>query len=148
MHCIKKEKDLPARSVKLGLILNKNYILSFLFYKNFVWQEKLFFSWWTKPCYKSYKIIFCNLYLEYEIVCSSRLFGNSDRLRMRFLTESIIFFVTQNVCKAKEERQSIAHCLFFLTKYEIILQFKKLWQSFPLSKSHIFMFSLSITWLE
>ena len=34
---LKKEKDLPARLVKLGLILNKNHysIFSFLFYINF-----------------------------------------------------------------------------------------------------------------
>jgi hypothetical protein len=43
----------------------------------------------------------------------SRLFGNSDQLRMRFPTKSIVFLVKQNVCKIKEG-------MYSLTKYELI----------------------------
>ena len=62
---LKKGKDLPARLVKLGLILNKNQycIFSFLFCLYFARQEKVYFSWWIQPCFKSYMIIFCDLYI-------------------------------------------------------------------------------------
>ena len=44
---LKKEKDLPASLVKLGLILKKNNyrIFSFSFCIYFAWQKKAYFSW-------------------------------------------------------------------------------------------------------